>query len=271
MQFSPTLSRPPLYSPSSNNHNNSTTTITTAPPSREDWQKRKSTIQRLYIDERMKLSDVREYMMKYHNFDASEKQYKDKFVQWRLRKNIKKEDFEWMIRMYNLCKAQDRHVTFRFQGEEVKWSKITRFMRRYPQSRDSSRSADGTQRGHLDIPDGIEMSITPPYPKSHGSQSETPPSASVSPSDYRYQGQPQPHPIAMVPEEMGLAEYQKTLDGLGHNLRQQSEQAHAMARDEEADYSNGCTTNYHSPIAMTGPGWEYPCYFKTERPMFLAQ
>jgi hypothetical protein len=57
-----------------------------------------------------------------------------------MRKNIRKEDFEWMIRMHFKYAEQNRHATFQFHGEEVKWNKLSRFMRRYPESRQHLRS-----------------------------------------------------------------------------------------------------------------------------------
>ncbi|CAL5867833.1 uncharacterized protein PFLUO_LOCUS2054 [Penicillium psychrofluorescens] len=117
---------PPLPNPSS-----SSSSIF-RPRRSEDWQNYRETIEQLYRNDQLKLRDVKRIMERDYNFYASEKQYKDRFAEWNLRKNLKQKEVHVMLRKQKRRAAQGKQTAFRLHGQVVDKKRITRFGRRYP-------------------------------------------------------------------------------------------------------------------------------------------
>ncbi|OJJ88765.1 uncharacterized protein ASPGLDRAFT_99718, partial [Aspergillus glaucus CBS 516.65] len=106
----------------------------------EDWQQYRPIIERLYLNNQLKLRDVKIIMEREHRFVASEKQYKDRLAAWHIRKNIKAKEVQVMIRKQQKRAARGKQTAFRVGGQEVDSKRISRFLRRYGSSWENSRN-----------------------------------------------------------------------------------------------------------------------------------
>ena len=58
-------------------------------PTSEDWERVKPILKELYVDQNMKLKQVRKTMIEQHGYFASEKMYKSRFSMWHMEKNVR--------------------------------------------------------------------------------------------------------------------------------------------------------------------------------------
>lgn len=140
----------PPSSSSSSSTIHPTTTVASTPSSSssavfrprrsEDWQKYRPTIEHLYLNNQLKLRDVKIIMEQEHHFVASEKQYKDRLAAWHIRKNIKAKEVQVMIRKQQKRAARGKQTAFRVGGQEVDSKRISRFLRRYGPSWEKSQN-----------------------------------------------------------------------------------------------------------------------------------
>lgn len=65
------------------------------------------------------------------NFQAREKQYKDRLAVWGVRKNIKAKEVQFMIRKQKKRATRGKRTAFRVGGQEVDSKRIARFISRY--------------------------------------------------------------------------------------------------------------------------------------------
>ncbi|WQF85332.1 Putative Clr5 domain-containing protein [Colletotrichum destructivum] len=72
------------------------------PESQEDWDAKKDTIRKLYLEENLPLQDVVDTMSKKHSFSATERMYKRQFQKWNWRK--------YNTKAYQQSHAQCIHV-----------------------------------------------------------------------------------------------------------------------------------------------------------------
>lgn len=139
----------------------------------DDWQQYRPIIEQLYVNNQLKLRDVKIIMEQKHGFVASyvlpffffflfalfyscilvfvsarkfngltlcsEKQYKDRLAAWHIRKNIKAKEVHVMIRKQQKRAARGKQTAFRVGGQEVDSKRISRFLRRYGSSWQNSR------------------------------------------------------------------------------------------------------------------------------------
>ncbi|KAH6723046.1 hypothetical protein BKA61DRAFT_585756 [Leptodontidium sp. MPI-SDFR-AT-0119] len=83
--------------------------------SSSDWEKYKTYLKHLYMDKQHTASKIKDHMKREFQFDASEQQYKNKFVEWGFLKNIPKEGLpesitQWIV-MKNEIREQDGKKT----------------------------------------------------------------------------------------------------------------------------------------------------------------
>ncbi|KAK8097412.1 hypothetical protein PG984_016551 [Apiospora sp. TS-2023a] len=86
------------------------------------WEKHKSTIQALYIDQKMRLQDVIVEMRSKHDFNATQKMYKDRFKDWNLSKKVPQKKVAWMHNKLNECKPQK--MVFQYRDMELSEERI---------------------------------------------------------------------------------------------------------------------------------------------------
>lgn len=109
----------------------------------DDWQQYRPIIEQLYLNNQLKLRDVKNIMERDHHFVASEKQYKDRLAAWHIRKNIKAKEVHVMIRKQQKRAARGKQTAFRVGGQAVDSKRISRFVRRYGSSWENNASSPG--------------------------------------------------------------------------------------------------------------------------------
>ncbi|RMJ24304.1 hypothetical protein PHISP_04812 [Aspergillus sp. HF37] len=130
------------------------------PDKHVQWAKLRPIIERLYYIDNLKLKDVMDIMEREHNFVATycppfphvfqaspntpsrEKQYKDRFSMWGLRKNIKAGEQRIMLRKQQKRAARGKQTAFRVGGQNISSQRISRFARRSSSAWDSSSQRD---------------------------------------------------------------------------------------------------------------------------------
>ncbi|KAK3934745.1 Clr5 domain-containing protein [Diplogelasinospora grovesii] len=86
-----------------------------APP-QEDWDRHRSTITRLYYDEKKHLEEVMAIMESEYRFSATDKMYKTKFKKWGLKKNISEPEAVCIYRMKRKRDAVGKNSEFFIRG-----------------------------------------------------------------------------------------------------------------------------------------------------------
>jgi hypothetical protein len=119
-------------------------------PNSMDWIAHKDTIQTLYLEEDRKLlgpEGVMEVMLNRHQFSATyvlrfhligvdgiltvfrKSQYETMFRKWGFRKNMKKEDWQAISKLYNEQREANAKVIYK--GKEISQQKLKKELRRY--------------------------------------------------------------------------------------------------------------------------------------------
>ncbi|ODM19752.1 hypothetical protein SI65_04738 [Aspergillus cristatus] len=182
---------PPSSSSSSSSTIPPTTTVASTPSSSssavfrprrsEDWQQYRPIIEHLYLNNQLKLRDVKIIMERDHHFVASEKQYKDRLAAWHIRKNIKAKEVQVMIRKQQKRAARGKQTAFRVGGQEVDSKRISRFLRRYGSSWENPKSPPQTNSPEPQTP--TDMSCYTPEPEDRSSALSPMPEISSDPRE----------------------------------------------------------------------------------------
>ncbi|KAH8746807.1 Clr5 domain-containing protein [Diaporthe sp. PMI_573] len=99
-------------------------------PSQEEWEAVRLTIRQLYIDENKTLSEVSETLAKLYGFRASPKQYKNRFKQWGLWKNLSTRDAARLIQMKASRDSIGKTSTFVRTGQRLDFDRVQKTIRR---------------------------------------------------------------------------------------------------------------------------------------------
>ncbi|KAJ9303103.1 hypothetical protein DTO271G3_477 [Paecilomyces variotii] len=137
------------------------TSLPFRPRSSEDWQPYRPIILNLYINDQLKLKDVKEIMERDYNFVASEKQYKDRLAAWKARKNIKTSEARIMLRKQQERSAQGKRSAFRVGGMEVGMHKILRAARRSRNTATSGSSPEPETPSDISCYTPVDRPSTP--------------------------------------------------------------------------------------------------------------
>ncbi|KAI9874344.1 MAG: hypothetical protein M1830_009850 [Pleopsidium flavum] len=86
---------------------------------RQEWEVQHARLQQLYVDEDKSLQETRTILAQNHGFQATARQYKDKFKEWGFEKNIKASDMKIMLAKAEKRKvAEDKNTRFRVRGRD---------------------------------------------------------------------------------------------------------------------------------------------------------
>ncbi|KAE9381166.1 hypothetical protein N431DRAFT_321189, partial [Stipitochalara longipes BDJ] len=97
----------------------------------EKWEAHRGLITRYYILEDKPLPEVKVIMALQHGFRATERQYKTRFVLWKLTKNIKEKDMKVMLRKSLKRELEDgKKSEFYVDKRPVPPQKMARFAKR---------------------------------------------------------------------------------------------------------------------------------------------
>ncbi|KAK7716731.1 hypothetical protein SLS64_002436 [Diaporthe eres] len=99
-------------------------------PSADEWEAVRLTIRQLYIDENKTLSEVSEILEKLYSFHASPKQYKNRFKQWGLWKNLSTRDAARLIQMKASRDSIGKTSTFVRAGQKLDFDRVQKTIRR---------------------------------------------------------------------------------------------------------------------------------------------
>ncbi|KAJ4256704.1 hypothetical protein NW762_008800 [Fusarium torreyae] len=101
------------------------------------WEAQKDRIASLYVDQDKTLDEVIKYMAEQHDFHASKPQYIRKVtVNWKLRKNSKKEEWEHASALVSKRKAEGKVTRLMMNGKIISNKKRKKEMTRYQISQD---------------------------------------------------------------------------------------------------------------------------------------
>ncbi|KAF1986870.1 hypothetical protein K402DRAFT_68131 [Aulographum hederae CBS 113979] len=104
-----------------------------------DWDKYKSIIQELYIEQDLSMKQLVEEMREGHKFCATQRQYIRKINSWGLNKNIKDMEMRIMYRkQLQRRSSEGKETSFRVHGREMDSRKLDRFVQRKANSPDLS-------------------------------------------------------------------------------------------------------------------------------------
>jgi hypothetical protein len=105
-------------------------TKSTTGPSADQWAGIQDIFTRLYIVENRKLKDVKEILSKEHGFRASEKMYKRRITDWKIHKNYKAKEKEFLARRVKACVDAGNDVqSISFHGRPLKLDRVKRHCR----------------------------------------------------------------------------------------------------------------------------------------------
>ncbi|KIX05691.1 uncharacterized protein Z518_03663 [Rhinocladiella mackenziei CBS 650.93] len=99
-------------------------------PTPEQWTNIKDIFTQLYLVENRKLKDVRQILSQMHGFNASEKMYKRRITEWKIRKNYKAKDKEILAKRVKAYVDAGYDVqSMSFHGRPVKLDRVKRHYR----------------------------------------------------------------------------------------------------------------------------------------------
>ncbi|KAI1845745.1 hypothetical protein JX266_008110 [Neoarthrinium moseri] len=118
------------------------------PKCSKDWEDRREIIEQLYWQDDKELPEVMDLMKAIHGFQASKKQYKTKFRQWNIRKNISSQKKNAMLSIQERRRlVTNKETKFLYHGRLVAQYKLDRF----------EKSASCTnQTGEVDDKAGVQ-------------------------------------------------------------------------------------------------------------------
>ncbi|KAI3398874.1 hypothetical protein diail_8383 [Diaporthe ilicicola] len=99
-------------------------------PTPDEWEAVRLTIRQFYIDENKTLSEVSELLEKLYGFRASPKQYKNRFKQWGLWKNLSTRDAARLIQMKASRDSIGKTSTFVRSGQKLDLDRVQKTIRR---------------------------------------------------------------------------------------------------------------------------------------------
>ncbi|OQD73838.1 hypothetical protein PENDEC_c013G06968 [Penicillium decumbens] len=187
---------PPILSPQS-----PPTPSVFRPRRSDDWHEYREIIEQLYRNDQRPLKQVKQIMEDNYKFFASEKQYKDRLAAWHVRKNIKAEEVQIMIRKQKKRAARGKQTAFRRSGQEVDQKRIARFVRRYGSSWNQKRDKDAELQSP-EPPTPSDMTCYTPEPADEPAVTPSSPSEVQSPSREtpNYQMNFDPNQIHTLPD-----------------------------------------------------------------------
>ncbi|KFY25746.1 hypothetical protein V491_01607, partial [Pseudogymnoascus sp. VKM F-3775] len=133
------------------------------------WDDIKSDAFRFYMDEGKDLKTTMAAIREIHGFKASERTWKLKFDEWCYKKNMSKEDMQWIVAKRAKRTAEGKDTAFDYYGTQVTTKRIENFKRRKTEEGPVSMST----------PPNIVYS-TPAGPESLSASFESPSAASES-------------------------------------------------------------------------------------------
>ncbi|KAI4126041.1 MAG: hypothetical protein LQ347_005128 [Umbilicaria vellea] len=98
-------------------------------PFHEKWELLKPIIERLYIDESQKLSDVVNAVKAQYGFDAAEHQYKHQIKKWKLRKNISTQKKTALCKSIQKRAQSGKSTVAKYKGHDVDTNKLRRHLK----------------------------------------------------------------------------------------------------------------------------------------------
>jgi hypothetical protein len=103
----------------------------TSGPTPAEWAEIKDAFTHLYLEENRKLKDVREILSRKHGFNASEKMFKRRISEWKIRKNYKSKEKEILAGRVKACVDAGQDVqSLSFYGRPVKLDRLRRHCRK---------------------------------------------------------------------------------------------------------------------------------------------
>ncbi|KAN0099735.1 hypothetical protein V8E51_013510 [Hyaloscypha variabilis] len=111
-------------------------TSSRATPTAQDWERHRPLIKRLYVDERMKLKEVVDFMASQHGHIATPKMYKDRIKKWRLEKKNKESDMLAILRQKTQRDTVGKASAFRVRGQPVTIEEVLQYFKRKRNIRD---------------------------------------------------------------------------------------------------------------------------------------
>ncbi|KAL8789403.1 MAG: hypothetical protein Q9213_001160 [Squamulea squamosa] len=101
---------------------------TRAVPTSADWEARRETITRLYVDKDETLAEVMAVVNQQSIFEATPKMYKDRIRKWGLDKKIKEHEARAILHLYNSLKSKSTEI--RLRGRRVDVRRIEHYFHR---------------------------------------------------------------------------------------------------------------------------------------------
>lgn len=127
---SPVASSPVASTPSSTTMQSASRKEAYYKPSAEEWERVRLAIRQLYIDEKKTLSEVSDILGTNYNFHASPKQYKNRFKQWGLWKNLSTRDAARLIQLKTSRDSVGKTSTLVRAGQKVDFDRVEKTIRR---------------------------------------------------------------------------------------------------------------------------------------------
>ncbi|KAE8444779.1 hypothetical protein EG329_014239 [Mollisiaceae sp. DMI_Dod_QoI] len=94
--------------------------------SKEDWEKLKPIVKRLYIDENETFKTISTHLAEYHNFEPTRRQFLRKITEWGFKKNIQRSERQAIL----ACEEQGRPISQTIQGRKLDKAKLSRWKKR---------------------------------------------------------------------------------------------------------------------------------------------
>ncbi|KAE8448090.1 hypothetical protein EG329_009855 [Mollisiaceae sp. DMI_Dod_QoI] len=98
-------------------------------PYNQRWEPLKPYLERLYLEEKMKLPEIVTMMKRQYGFDASEAQYKHKFKSWKWKKNISAAKKAQICRVVQTRAVLGESMIVKYKGKEIDGKKLISFLR----------------------------------------------------------------------------------------------------------------------------------------------
>ncbi|KAI1611346.1 hypothetical protein EDD37DRAFT_440476 [Exophiala viscosa] len=96
-------------------------------PNPDQWRGIKDIFTQLYLTENRKLKDVKSILSRKHGFNASEKMYKRRITEWKIRKNYKAQEKEVLAKRVQAYVNSGRDIqSLSFNGRPVKLDRVKR-------------------------------------------------------------------------------------------------------------------------------------------------
>ncbi|KAK9770771.1 putative Clr5 domain-containing protein [Seiridium cardinale] len=105
----------------------------------KEWEHYKDEILRLYMIENFTLDQMSVHMLKEHRFDKKKHQYEHNLRRWGVRKNLRKEDWEFMSRTIQQRQRQQKESEVLLYGALLSESRKNRALQRYGHDMFSAR------------------------------------------------------------------------------------------------------------------------------------